>query len=468
MPTLLGLIVLMIGLATFVLGRLTAVFALCMCCTLMGGSAALSLGSSSILPIFAVLPFLAARMLMPGAGQMDHVRDAIRSNALLLVFAAYALGTAYILPNLFKHQIELVPLKAVKSHLLSTSPLAFSSQNITTPVYIAGSALIAILSFVAARQAQAWRTVSKFAVIIVAIHCFFGIAGVALGSTPFGLVIQFFRNGNYAQLDQNIGGFVRISGIFPEPSAFATYGLAWFVFAAELWLRNIRRFWTGCAALLMGAVLVASTSSTAYVGLAVYLVTLMVRVALVRHTISSGKLLVVMVAGWTGITAILLLMATYPAFAAKLGSVLREVTLHKSESKSGEGRLMFAEQGFAAWAISYGLGVGAGSFRSSSIATAILGSTGTIGAIAYLCYLLHVWKPLRRSTFEEASDPARSVGAAASWVTMVSMAAASVSASSPDPGPVIGMFAGLALGFRSKPSTKRQPVPSHLPAATLA
>ncbi|MEJ0022943.1 MAG: hypothetical protein WDN76_05520 [Alphaproteobacteria bacterium] len=93
--------------------------------------------------------------------------------------------------------------------------------------------------------------------------------------------LDVFRNGLYAQLDQSTAGLRRVAGIFPEASVYAAYGFMLLVFNVELWLRGILPRWSGTGAVAMATILLISTSSSAYIGLASYAIVLLTRLGLV-------------------------------------------------------------------------------------------------------------------------------------------------------------------------------------------
>lgn len=463
--TLVGLIIIIAGCSMLLSKTIEAMFAFTMICTLMGGSAALvmsSLGGSSIAPSNVALVFLTLRVFLPSKNAAKPFNAAFRTNILFLCFAAYAAISAGTMPYIFKEQISVVPLKPLGlRNMYDSFPLKPSSQNITAPVYIAGSFMVAICSFIAIRQKRAVLSFVRTATWITWIHLALGIASVTLPLSVWGFFKAMFRNGSYGQLEQSIGGFTRISGIWPEPSGFAAYGFCWFALMSELWLRNVMPRRTGLAALAMALVLVASTSSTAYVSLAGYGAILVLRAMIFPEFFSSGKVVRIILAGLAVATFASLLMLANSDLADRLFTILKRMTVDKAESSSAEQRAFWAKQGFAAFKISYGLGIGAGSFRSSSLATAILGSMGLIGVATFLGYLAVIFRPMRNSSFSQSATPIGAVGEASSWAAISSMLPAVLGAASPDPGAVFSIFAGVALGltpFRisRKPVTQRR------------
>jgi hypothetical protein len=142
--------------------------------------------------------------------------------------------------------------------------------------------------------------------------------------------------------------------------------------------------------------------------------------------------------------------------------MLADMTVHKKGSESGLQRVFWARKGLEAFMLSGGLGIGPGSFRSSSIVTAIIGSTGIIGSVLFTVYLLQVMRPLSLSTYLQSSDDAQSIGVAASWAAVVMIIPAAFMAASPDPGVTFAIFAGVAVALRSQRWTGDPRVAGHM------
>jgi hypothetical protein len=151
--------------------------------------------------------------------------------------------------------------------------------------------------------------------------------------------------------------------------------------------------------------------------------------------------------------AILSSMLVVPEFFYSFVDTLASVTIHKGTTISAIQRNYDTKRAFDAFFASYGMGVGVGSFRSSSIVAAILGSTGVIGAAAFLIYLMRLLRPFSLETYDlNTETETRSAGAAAAWAATLGLAPASVSAAGADPGLIFGLFAGLAMAWRAVPA----------------
>jgi hypothetical protein len=308
--------------------------------------------------------------------------------------------------------------------------------------------MLAIASFAACRAENGAQVLVKTGVAVSCIHIFFGVTGVVFAGTPWSDVLDFFRNGSYAQLDQRIGSIVRMNGIHPEPSSFAGFGYVWFLFMAECWYRDVMPKVTGWVAFVMGLTLAASTSSTAYLGLGAYLLILGLRVVFVPDGIPSNKLVRLGMVALALAVVVSLVFLLQPALVATAGDVFTSMTVGKQGSDSALQRAFWAKQGMNAFQVSMGLGIGPGSFRSSSFPTAVIGATGLFGAITFALYVLYVLKPWRASTYNRVRTPTDATGVAAAWTAVCMLIPASFVSPTADPGGDFAIFAGAALALR--------------------
>jgi len=460
-PTLFGLISIAVGLLLLVRGTSLDLLRFMMISTLFSGSSAITmtaLGGSAISPAHLALAFLIARILLPGSGEYSRIAPAVSVNGFLVFYALYGAVTAFVLPRLFAWQMYVAPLRPVTiTGLFDTVPLVFTTQNITTAVYMVGSMLAGVCATIVARKPDAPRKIVATVCFMGWAHAFFGVLGVILTNIGLGDVLNVFRNGSHAQLEQSYNGMVRMTGIFPEASFYASYAFTLFVFAFECWMRDVRPRMTGVTALVLLAVLIFSTSGSGYLSLGAYGALMIVRLLLLRQQLSPRKALVVVAVMLTGLIAALSMIMLVPALADQLGEMFEHMTMDKADSDSGRQRSFWAMQGWHAFLATYGLGIGAGSFRSSSLFMAALGSMGVIGIVTLVCHIINVFKPLRASTYSNPKDERLATGAAASWTLVSMLIPASISAASPDPGVTFAVMAGLALEWRRLRSQARVP-----------
>ena len=479
--TIIGAIQVLVGLVLFLAGSVEAMFAFLLVTTLFAGSAAIVLGGlgsgSSIPPLDFALLFMIMRLLVPGSGHLRATVRAVEANAWLGVFVAYGVLMAFVGPRLFAGQFDFAPLRAQGvgtftgrlSFLLATRSFEPSAQNLTSAVYLFGTLIAATVAHVACRAPAGRVTLVRTMAVVGLIHCALGFASVIGKGTAIDTALGFFRNGSYAQLDQQIEGLSRMSGISPEPSSYAGYGAIWFVFLAECWLRRVSPILTGTAALCLGLALLASTSTTAYLAIGIWVAFLAVRSLVIPGALSVDRALWLGAIGIAGVVAGGLVLIWQPALVEKLGTFAQHLLFNKMSSESGIQRSFWALQGYHAFVGTWGIGVGPGSFRSSSLLTAVLGCVGVVGAITLTAHVIKAFKPLRWSTYIAVADPDQAVAGACAWAMLMAVVIASVTAANCDPGSDFAILSGAALALRGRAA--RNGIRSTLqlsPVATLA
>jgi hypothetical protein len=447
-PTIYGVIVLVVG--GYLMTRPTVwMLSFFIITTLFGGASAIdlpALGGSSVQPSMLVLVLLGLRIVLSRPMSLSGIGDSIRVNLMLVLYCVYGAITAFLLPKIFFHEIELAPMGAA---YLGPQPLAFSSQNITTAFYLIGTGFAAVAASLIAKDPRSPSIMVNTFIFVTWAHVFTGIADLGLNAIHLGGLLNIFRNGHYAQLNQVVMSVHRISGIMPEPSNYSSYGIVLLAIMGELWIRGVASRTAGPAALAMLIMLILTTSTTAYAGVGIYALTLVARIALVPAARGSRKALIVGGLMFASLGAALGVMMFSPASAQKAIDIVRFATVAKANSESGEQRASWARAGFEAFATTHGFGVGVGSFRSSGLVAAVLGSTGLAGGVLLAVYLFQVIKPFQTSSYRVRVSSPLCFGAAASWAILMSIVSSALSSASPDPGAVFGVIAGLAIVWRS-------------------
>lgn len=450
--TFIGLIQLVIGAIIFFSGSLRHAIFFLILSGLFSGSAAIvlpALGGSSIPPIQFACLIVYLRILVPRGGFLGLLPEAVRANRWLVLYSLYGVAMAFIAPRLFSHQIDVAPMRFDDARdLFDTAPLAPTTQNITTSVYMLGTMAIAIASYLVCRLRGGVATLITAAIVVGWLHVVLGLATALAVGTPVDAFFELFRNGSYAQLNQSVGDFVRIRGLFPESSSYADFAFAYFTLNAELWYRSIRPRATGSVALALAAILLLSTSSTAYMALALYLLFFALRAMALPHMAEMRRVrqLILIMLGGVAVSACAFLIV--PQLLSTATQIVLHMTLDKSSSDSGQQRLFWATQGLTAFKTSLGLGIGPGSFRSSSLLTAILGSTGIAGSAAVLSYAYRVFQPTRHSTFGVSNDLALTIGGSFATAALLCLIPPSLIAPSADLGANFALFAGAAVALR--------------------
>jgi len=455
--TFIGIIQLVIGGLIVLAGSVRGAFAFLMISGLFDGSAAIllpALGGASIPPVQFAILIVYLRIMAPRGGFRAMLPQALYANRWMVLYTIYGVASAMIAPRIFAGAMNVSPQRFEGMHgLFETVVLAPSSQNITASVYLIGSLLIALAAYVVCRVRGGTHVLITTAIVVGWLHIALGIATALARGTAAGDFFEEFRNGNYWQLDQEYAGFVRIRGLFPESSAFADFGFAYMVLNTELWYRSIRPRATGMVAIGLALILFFSTSSTAYFGLAGYAAFVVIRAVLFPAAVEPAKLRRLALCGFSVVVVIAIVVAALPALGTSVLDMLTDMTVGKSDTSSAQQRLFWAMQGWQAFNISHGLGIGPGSFRSSSMVMAMLGSTGAIGIMLFGAYALTVFQPTHASTMGRGKDLAQSIGGALATAAMLSLVPSAVSSPKADPGPNFAFLAGASLALR--PGSKR-------------
>jgi hypothetical protein len=427
---------------------ITTMLGLVLVASLMGAASALSLnglGGASVTPASLVLLFLVLRILMSPAGQFSIVAKAFQQNMFFSFFCLYGAATAFLFPTVFFHALNVPPLRTVGGGLFATAPVEFSSQNITTAVYLVGTYLASLSACIAYALERRENKLLNAVAIVSWAHIGFGVMDIVFTRIGLRDALEFFRNAHYQQLAQDIGGIQRVAGIFPEASAYAAFAFSFLVLNAELWMRNIRPALTGTTAFALLIMSMLTTSSTAYVSIAIYALLLLVRIFFTPMRLALGKSLVLGAIALAAITVLLILEVFMPAMSNFLIEILNQLTLQKLHTVSGMQRTFWAQKGWEAFWTSEWIGIGAGSFRSSGLISAVAGSLGAVGLAALGGSVWVILRPMRAQTYDVQTTGNVALRSAFAWAATFTLVPALFSLPSPDPGLIFGVFSGIAV-----------------------
>jgi hypothetical protein len=411
---------------------------------LFGAAAAITLpalGGAVITPAVLFLPFLVLRAWFEQR-RRGYFRRVPAAGVWLAALAGWGLLGAICMPRLFAGELEIMTVDRGAQTGVALLPLQPVSGNVTQAGYALGSAaaFLAIRSLLA-RPGR--LDVFRDAVLLLAgLNCAAALLEIAQFRLGLPALLDHVRTAYSVYETYQFPGIAlqRIQGTFPETSTFSAFSLPLFAFTVSLWIDGVRRTYSGAFAALLLVLLLLSTSSTAYVGLALYLALLgaiwswrsYVRRALPRRTLQLALLASLLLAG----SALLLQTES----GAGIASLLEATVLRKLDSTSGVERLAWNRQAFANFVDTHGLGVGLGSARASSFALVLLSNVGAIGAVLFAGFVAAV---LRRSQRSSAAHP-EPVREAARQAVLAALAAAVVSWGVFDLGIAFYAFAAAA------------------------
>ncbi len=278
--------------------------------------------------------------------------------------------------------------------------LTLSGENLTQFMYL----VFVVTLMAAVASMRLTPNEMRRAVLVLLASAFFvsvwGWLQVGLYQAGIAYPDSLFNNSNsFAQLFEqrtSIAGIKRMNSVAPEPSMLARFLLVptlisyYAVFEGTGQVLNRR--WALILSVFFTLTLIATTSSTAFVGLAVGVV-LFGFVVLVRLRRLSregagkhplGRLILLGLLVGVVVPAILLLVAHWRLGLglAQVDEVLSILVVGKLETTSGQNRLSGGLAGLRLF-LSYPLlGVGWGSNRTFDVTTNVLAATGLLGSLA--------------------------------------------------------------------------------------
>ncbi len=219
-----------------------------------------------------------------------------------------------------------------------------------------------------------------------------------------GDVLAPIRTASYAMLTQAVqAGFARISGAYSEASAFGSSALACVALTYIYWRHTGSSYARNLCGLLL-ILLVLSTSSTAYVGLAV--VSAAIGASMVFSSL-RGRMETADVLIMIAIAAGLLLFLSISLYNEKafdsIYDLIDAAIFNKSTSVSGQERSYWNVRSIGAFLDTSGLGVGLGSSSASSWPVAVLSQLGVLGSVLMVMLVFTVARGL--GGYKAYADP---------------------------------------------------------------
>lgn len=363
----------------------------------------------------------------------------------------YSILSAVFFPRLFAGQTTAfvtTPGGGVQEH-----PLAPVPGNITQTGYFVLGALTFFAFVIMLKRGGFLEAIRRGFLAWVVLHASLGVIdlfGKLVGAPDILLPI---RSANYALLvEVEEAGFWRIAGGFSEASAFGSVTLSCLGFSYAYWRVSGSRRMLGLT-LILFLLLIFSTSSTAYVGLAIVIPFAAASIALsaLRGKMANSDILLFALA-WLGLlTAVSVYMYSEKVFDPLI-NLFDTVVLNKSTSASALERGYWNSQSLQAFLDTGGLGIGLGSSRASSWVVAVLSQLGAIGALmmASLVGML-LWDMISSKRANIDRETSALIAGARSSV-LASLAGASVASGFADPGLVFFIALAIVVVHRKRPS----------------
>ncbi|QYA16649.1 hypothetical protein [Rhizobium sp. AB2/73] len=426
------------GLVTLIVGvvALTAPvrwsFIIMVLSTVFGAAAAFSipgLGGASVLVPSLFLIFFAARLFAAhGEGPFLGALAPWRPGFFLLLLTAFGIFSAIFFPRMFQGMTQTMTVERSigARNLIALVPLRFSSNNITQSVYAAGGLICFMTTFAFFRRQDTPSAFINGVLVVVGVNLSFALADIVTHFTHTDFLLSFVRTANYALLtNAEKGGLKRISGTFPEASAFADFTLVLFAIVTSLWLGGIRSKVTGTFSGLLLVALILSTSATALVGLAAILPILSLQSFLAsRREPGAGRPVLIVSILASMPLVIFFVLIVMPDLAHNLQDFLDEMLFSKADSQSGRERFMWNAMAYRAFLDTSGFGAGLGSARASSFGLVLLSNIGVFGTLLFAMFVARLLLADMRGSHSSSRETTAVLRAAKAGIITVLISAA--------------------------------------------
>jgi len=419
------------------------------CSTLLGAAAGLildSLGGATVSPAHLLLGFLGYRLL----SDPEIAREAAeavkpgRPGFWLALTVGFSLVTAYLFPRLFAGQTYVFPVRAQNQFTEALQP---ANSNLTQSVYFIGDLICFMVVSAVAATRSGTRIMMNAVLTGAVLNLVFAALDLLTYFTGTADLLSFIRNSTYTiYADDQAGGLKRIVGSFTESSSFGSMTLGYFALTLRLWLMGLYPRFTLIVTFLSLLALLFATSTTAYVGLAIYFVMLYAEM-LVRALSRSGTPQMRWLVFGTPVLllVLLLLIALNDESWAYFQNLLDTFVLKKMNTASGEERSSWNRQALQSFFDTAGFGVGNGSARASSFLIAVLASLGVIGTPLFVTFMIGVFRGGRTSA--DPLSPTLQLGAKSTCLAW--LISSSISGTQMDLGLSFYLFAAVACAKQS-------------------
>jgi hypothetical protein len=438
-----GVLTLVIGLICLLRGSGPTVIAFSVF-PVLGGAAAILVGSTGVQPGHLFIAFLALSTLWLHGNAIFVIDRALRSPPFIWLglLVVYGVLVGYFAPRLLEGTMDIIPISTqAAAGSDGKIPLAPVTGNFTQSVYLFADLVTFGLILSIPSTPQGFRNVAVGVMAFGAANVLFGIADLVSPGTPLVDLFAYIRNASYTfHADEMVAGLRRIIGSWPEASAFAGASMAVIGFCGTLWICGRHSAISGLLFALSCILIVRSTSSGGIAALPACLGILYLT-SVFRCGGSSGTRasLAVVMAFPIGALLFAFLLILNSDLYQQVYDFIDITILSKPTSLSAIERNTWNASGISNFFESYGFGVGLGTVRTSSFAVALLSNVGVPGTFFFLLFLMTAVLLPRGIPRTYESD----VGLAARNGCLCLIIGALISGSTVDLGLIFFIMAGL-------------------------
>lgn len=405
-------------------------------------------GGVNLLPQAVCASAIILRLMLDRPARLDAVQAMadMRRLGLLSLFLIVSMLVTAFMPRLFAGTVDVVSMAGVAE---GPQPLASGTSNLTQIAYLCLSVLTVAAFAAAAADRAMMATLGRAVLVGGATVAATGLAAMAADAGGAGALLEPFRTVTYVLLTEDEAlGARRLAGLMPEASAFGALCVLYGAMAALFYPcfdGALRRF-AAAIALTLFVMAALSTSSTAFVGLAVggglLAANWLRRLLSPASPHPTGGQIEFVVALSLVIAALAMLLFETRLFDYA-GDMIDLMLFQKVSSDSYIERMRWNDTAMDGFWATLGLGVGLGSARASNWFVALLSNTGAIGAALMLGFVAQTF--LRKPP---SGDPLRAEFIwALKGVLLLSLVMGALAGTSADfgvgTGAVYGMLTGL-------------------------
>jgi hypothetical protein len=410
-----------------------------------------ALGGSSPMVYTGFLLLLIGSTVMRHGG-MDAIGAVFTKYWVAGVLAAliiYAIDSAIIFPRLFAGSATAIVASPTG---ISELPLGPVSGNITQTGYFVAGALAFYAFAILLPKEGTIRALRRGFITFAVLNACLGILDLAGKLIGVGDILAPIRTASYVNLvEVEEAGFWRIAGGFSEASAFGAVTLSCLAYTYADW-RISRAPYMLVLAIVLFVLVIFSTSSTAYAGLAMAapFAAASIAVSALRGRLSAHDLVLLGLL-WAAGTAVLLLFLMHEQLFQPFTDLIDRMVFQKSASGSALVRLYWNQKSLEAFYSTMGVGIGLGSSRTSSWAVAVLSQLGIVGGFLMALLVAVLIRDMLMPMGSRSALEAAALRSGARSATLTSLCAASLSSGFADPGLIFFITLAIVVAGRGSP-----------------
>lgn len=422
-------------------------------------------GGLTLTPTPVIGSLFALKMLLEKGGRPLFSIVLSKSGPVFLVaYWLVAVLVTMLMPRLFEGDVLIIPVRLTESS--SGEALQPTTQNFSQITYLSLS-IFAVFAF-HRHTLKHFSFNTFFPSIQFGAACVIatGILDYASQTINLGWLLEPLRTASYGLITSDmVLNSKRVVGLMPEASAYGTlclFFLAVLYFCQPPFHRSKQaKIKNMVLVFSLIGMIVLSTSSSAYVGIAVFF--LLALFDWFHHDIYHKRKIVGRNFLFLSFVVLCVVVSgfLFPNVANHTIELVNEMVFNKKESASYEERTMWTATSMEALMNTYGLGVGVGSTRTSNFLAAILSNTGILGGLLFGLYVFSTFIKSRAAEAPELKSLRRGISLAfLAYVSSLILAGPT-----PDFGMANAYLFGLAGGLAMKSAHTRQTTRPLTPAA---